>query len=135
MIKGIHHLATLGIALLLFPAASFQTRAAEQESAPPSAAIPEAPAKAVSTRPYPFSGKIASLDKKSMTVTLEGKEKLRVLAITSQSKFTKLNKPAVFDDMAAGDEVGGQVVKNAAGKEEVVSLRIGAKVPVAAKTN
>lgn len=75
---------------------------------------------------YPFNGKLKSIDKVGMTLTLEGKEKERVIHITSSTKFTKAGKPATMDDGAAGEPIGGLVKKTADGKEEAVSVRYGA---------
>jgi hypothetical protein len=77
------------------------------------------------TDAYPFNGKIASVDKTAKTVTLQGKEKARVIQITPDTRITKLGKPATLDDATAGEIVGGQVRRTAEGKEAAVSLRIG----------
>ncbi len=50
-----------------------------------------------------------------MTITLEGKEKERVIGVTSETKFTKDGKPATFGDVATGENVRGQVKKTPEG--------------------
>jgi hypothetical protein len=74
---------------------------------------------------YPFNGKVASVDKTAKTVTLQGKEKARVIQITADTRIMKLGKPATLDDATVGESVGGQVRRTADGKEAAVSLRIG----------
>jgi hypothetical protein len=76
----------------------------------------------------PFRGKVNAVDKTAKTVTLEGKEKNRTFQITSETKITKDGKPAVMDDVLVGQIVGGLAKETAAGKLEVVTLNIGAKV-------
>lgn len=78
-------------------------------------------------RPYPFNGTVHAVDKQARTVTLLGKEKNRVLHFDDQTKVLKLGKPAKLDDLAAGEEVGGQLRKTEDGRELVVSLRAGPK--------
>jgi hypothetical protein len=75
----------------------------------------------------PFRGKIHSVDKAAKTVTLDGKEKKRVIHITPQTRIAKAGKPAKLEDAMVGEEVGGQALRNGDGKEEAVSLRLGPK--------
>ena len=96
--------------------------AAEQPKDKP----PEA-AKVEKKKQVPFRGKVSTVDKVAKTIALEGKEKQRVFQITSETKITKDGKPTVFDDVAAGESVGGLARENAAGKLEVVTLNVGAK--------
>ena len=86
----------------------------------------ESPGKAKPQTIIPFRGKISAVDKTSKTLTLEGKEKSRIIQITSNTKLVKAGKPAVFDDATVGEEVGGRGHQKA-GKIEAVSLRIGPK--------
>ncbi len=74
---------------------------------------------------YPYRGKVASANKSAMTVTLEGKEKARVIKVTSETRIEKAGKPATFDDAKAGEYVTGQVKKAADGSEVATLLRIG----------
>lgn len=74
----------------------------------------------------PFNGKITAVDATAKTITLSGKE-ARVVHITSSTKIQKDGKPATFDDAKVGEEVGGAFHKNAEGKMEATSVRLGAK--------
>ena len=91
----------------------------------------DAPSKAKKSKGMPFNGKIKSVDKAAKTITLN-REKSNVLQITSQTKITKDGKPAVFDDVVAGETVGG-LAHEKDGKLEVVSLRVGPKPGAEAK--
>ena len=73
----------------------------------------------------PFRGKVGAVDKTAKTITLAGKEKGRTFQITSGTKITKDGKPAVLDDVTAGESVGGRAKENAAGKWEILTLNIG----------
>jgi hypothetical protein len=95
---------------------------------------PAAAAEAKSARPYPFSGKLAAIDKEKKTITLMGKEKSRTLHLLASTKIVKAGKPATLDDATVGDEIGGQLLKSGDGREEIVSLRIGTKTPAASKS-
>jgi len=75
----------------------------------------------------PFHGKVSAIDKTAKTIALEGKEKNRTFQITSSTKITKDGKPAIFDDVTAGESVGGRAKESQAGKWEVVTLNIGTK--------
>lgn len=81
----------------------------------------------------PFHGKINEIDKAAKTINI-GKEKKRTIQITDQTKITKNGKPATLDDANAGDEVGG-AYRNANGKLEASSLRIGPKPEGAVKAS
>lgn len=97
---------------------------AQDKAKPPTPAATDAP-KEKQARPYPFNGKVHAVDKKAMTITLLGKEKSRVLHVDAKSKFQKMGKPATLDDVVVGEEVGGQILKSADGKEMIVSIRVG----------
>ena len=73
----------------------------------------------------PFNGKVSAVDKTAKTITLGETEKARTFQITSETKIFKSKKPATFDDVAVGDQVGGYARKNAEGKSEVVTLNTG----------
>jgi hypothetical protein len=62
-------------------------------------------------------------------VTLEGKEKVRVFQVTSETKIHKDKKPATLDDVVVGDRVGGAYRENAEGKMELVTLNTGLPQP------
>jgi hypothetical protein len=116
----------LGVALTLLALQGARTVAADTDSP----AAETSTAKAADTaigRPYPLNGKIATTDKLAMTITLEGKQKPRVIHVTSQTRWVKQGKPATFEDAQPGDSVGGQVAKNKEGQEVALSLRLGPK--------
>src|SRR5690242_18251197 len=69
-------------------------------------------------RIIPFHGKIKAIDKTDMTITV-GKETIQ---ITSQTRITKLGKPAVFEDGQVGDNVGGAYRKDEEGHLNAISL-------------
>lgn len=119
MHKNIIHLTTITILTIAAFISSIPTSAAEQKK--PDAAEKEKPGR------LPFSGKIGAVDNVSKSITLAGKEKNRVIHVTSETKIMKAGKPATFDDAKVGEEVGGQLRKTADGKEEAISLRVGPK--------
>lgn len=87
------------------------------------------------TRITPYRGKIAAIDKTEMTLTI-GKETIQV---TSQTRITKLGKPAVFEDGQIGDKVSGAYRKDDEGHLNALTLRFAPQItpPEAAnsKTN
>jgi hypothetical protein len=74
---------------------------------------------------YPFRGTVKTTDKTAMTITLAGKEKDRVVTVTSETRIAKEGKPATFGDIATGEMVRGQVKKTPEGKENAVSVYLG----------
>jgi hypothetical protein len=72
-----------------------------------------------------FNGKVSAVDKAAKTVTLEGKEKVRVFQVTSETKIHKDKKPGTLDDVVVGDRVGGAYRENAEGKMELLTLNTG----------
>ena len=74
---------------------------------------------------YPFRGTVKATDKTAMTITLAGKEKDRVVTVTSETRIAKEGKPATFGDIATGEMVRGQVKKTPEGKESAVSVYLG----------
>jgi hypothetical protein len=127
--KALGVFATALLASTLLISAPFQASA--QEGAPKAEAKEKGKAKAEGKEKakadrYPFTGKVKAADKNAMTVTLEGKTKERVIAVTSETKITKDGKPATFGDIAAGETIRGTVKKDAEGKEHAASVLIGA---------
>lgn len=99
---------------------------------------PPAEKKAPARKPatFPFRGTLKAVDRDAMTLTLAGKEKDRVIHITSQTRFTKDGKPAVLGDGVPGEEVAGSARKEADGRTVAVSVRFGpapGKAPKAGK--
>lgn len=89
----------------------------------PKATAEKAPAKKPAT--FPFRGTLKAVDRDAMTLTLAGKEKDRVIHITSQTRFTKDGKPAVLGDGVVGEEVAGSARKTEDGRTVAVSVRFG----------
>ena len=74
-------------------------------------------------RTVPFRGKIDMLDKAAKSF----KVGTRTFQVVSETKIMKAGKPALIEDAAVGDEVGGAYREGEGGKLEVVSLRLGPK--------
>jgi hypothetical protein len=81
-------------------------------------------------RVLPFHGKIKAVDNSAKTISVGE----MTLQVTSESKILKTGKPATFQDAAVGDNVAGSYRKNTDGKMDVISLRIGPKMPTADST-
>jgi hypothetical protein len=107
-------LAIVAASLVAWPAIS---RAEDSTNAP--AAQTPAPKK----HGLPFHGKVASVDPAAMTFTVGS----TTVAITSTTKITKNGEPAVFADITAGEVVSGSYKKDADGKLNATTVRIGAK--------
>ncbi|MFN0068863.1 MAG: hypothetical protein ACKVYV_14655 [Limisphaerales bacterium] len=118
------HLTLLAAALALAPLAPRAADDAKPETQT-SAETPEKAKKKGNSDRLPFRGKIKSVDAAKMTITLAGQEKDRVVHVTSQTKIVMAGKPAVFGDIKAGEEVGGQGKKRENGELEATSLRVG----------
>jgi hypothetical protein len=71
----------------------------------------------------PFNGKAAAVDKAAKTLQVGQ----RTFVVTSTTRITKAGKPATFDELAEGEQVGGAYRKTEDGKLELISLRIGPK--------
>ena len=76
---------------------------------------------------FPFRGKIAAIDKSARTITLEGKERPRVIHLTAETRITKDGKPVTLEEAGIGDEAGGLLKSEENGKQAAVSVRLGAK--------
>jgi hypothetical protein len=77
---------------------------------------------------YPFRGVIGSVDIQARTLTLVGKQTRRVIQVTEATRLEKSDKgAAVFDDLKTGERIGGTLKKSAAGVEEALLIRLGAK--------
>lgn len=103
-------LALLAAAMAVVP---IRLSAAEAEN--PAAERP------ASSKVVPFHGKLDAVDKTAMTITV-GK---RTFQITSETKIMKDGKPAILDDAAVGDTVGGAYKKADDGKLTATMVRFG----------
>ena len=126
MLKKSIQLIAIGLVTAFAVAATGTVHAQEKKAAA------AADAKIAKPKAGPFSGKINEIDKAAKTINI-GKEKKRTIYITAQTKIKKNGKDATLDDAAVGEEVGGYQRENAEGKQEAVSLRIGAKPEGTAK--
>jgi hypothetical protein len=73
----------------------------------------------------PFNGKVKAVDKAKHTITID-REKSNTFHVTPHTKIVKAGKPATFDDITIGEQVGGKAHEKD-GKLEATSLRIGPK--------
>jgi hypothetical protein len=103
--------AFVAAALVAAPAIS---RAEDSTNAP--AATPAPKKKAL-----PFHGKVVSVDSAAMTFTVG----TMTIAISSTTKITKDGQPAIFADITAGEMVSGSYKKDAEGKMNASSVKIG----------
>lgn len=107
-------------------------------AADPTADAAPAPAtgsKTAKRETFPFRGRIAQVDTSQRTLTLEGKEKQRLIQVPETAKITRDGRAAALTDAVAGDEVGGLLKLDEAGRQTVVSMRLGAKPPAEPKTS
>ena len=73
----------------------------------------------------PFHGKLKAVDKIAKTISVG--EKDLVIQITSETKISKSDKPAVLDDGVVGEDVSGAYQKSADGKLHATTVNFGAK--------
>jgi len=81
-------------------------------------------------RVLPFHGKIKAVDNSAKTVSVG----TLTLNVTSETKILKSGKPATFQDLAIDDNVAGSYRKDAEGRMDVISLRVGPKMPAGSNT-
>lgn len=91
---------------------------------PDKKADPVKPAKPTKTRTLNVHGQVKAVDQTAKTFTLGE----HTYAVTSETKIFKTDKPAVFEDLKAGDSASLSYKKTAADKLEVVKLTIGKAV-------
>lgn len=127
MQKVMMQLLTLSLLAALAGAAPLQAQAADAAKAP------KAEQKAKKSSRAPFKGKLKAVDKTTMTLTIELKDKTRTIKITPETRFLKAGMPATLGDAVIGEQVAGQVIKKADGTEEAVSVRYGPKPEVKPK--
>ncbi len=78
------------------------------------------------TKGTPYSGKVEAVDKTAKTITLGSKEKNRTYSITSDTKVTKMGKPATLDEAVVGEDASAYGHEES-GKQVAQSLRLGPK--------
>lgn len=90
----------------------------------PAATTEKAAAKPKPTAPPAYTGKICGVDKKAMSLCVEGKGgKSKTFQVTSKTRFVKAGKPATFAEAAVGENVAIVSHKSKAGKVEAVTVR------------
>ena len=117
--KRISLLALCAAAILAGPALS---RAQDNTTNAPAAGEPATPAKKHSAA-LPFHGDLTSVDTNAMTFVVG----TRTFEITSDTKITKDDKPAVLADGVAGQPVSGSYKESDGGKLDAVTVRFGGK--------
>jgi len=114
---------SLGLALALTASAFAQNTGTAAPASGDSAA--PATAKAAKVSGYPFRGKLKSVNKEALTLTLAGKEKDRVFHVTADTKFVRDGKAVALGDGVEGEEVAGYARNDADGKAQALSVRFG----------
>lgn len=114
---GLLAIAVVGTPLALRAQAT-NSPAAEKKAA-------AAAEKKATPKSIPFRGNVKAIDNNAKTLSV-GKETFQ---ITSETKITKLGKPATLSDGAEGEMVGGSYHKEADGKLIALSVRFGPKTP------
>jgi hypothetical protein len=96
---------------------------------------PAATAPAHPKHGLPTHGKVAAVDTSAMTFTIG----TNTYAVTSETKISKLGKPAVLSDVAVGENVNVYYRKDDDGKSTAVTVRVvqprKAAAPAATGTN
>lgn len=107
--------------LVVFAAALTALPAVSQTTATPATNAPAAaPAPAPARRGLPAHGKITALDTNAMTFAIGN----QTFAVSSQTRISKQNKPAVLSDLTVGDNVHVFYRKDEAGKATAASVRV-----------
>jgi len=85
----------------------------------------------------PVYGKVGAIDKQAGTVTLQGKEKVRVFHITPQTKVHRDGKHAKLEEVVIGQWIGGYARPDANGRSTLstLNLEVVQKTPAAGATN
>ena len=117
MKNNIIKLILFSLAAAALVAAPAVTRAADSTNAPASAE--HAPKKSN----LPFKGKVTAVDTNAMTFSTAN----MTIAITSATKISKGDTPAVFADITIGATVTGSYIKDADGKLNAKSVKISEK--------
>lgn len=123
----IRTIAMVVCAVAIFGGSQSRLIAAEETvepSTPSKSAVLQNEAK---SRPYPFRGRLDSIDMEKRTITLQGKTTKRVIAILPDTRLVRWGAVAKLEEAVAGEEVGGLIRKNSDGKLEAVMVRFGPK--------
>lgn len=105
--------------------ASAQFKKASPSPSPKASASPAASASEKAPRAIPFHGTASAVDQSAKTFTIAGKETSRVFMVTDKTTITKAGAAATMADIAANDAVRGSYWKQADGKLEAKTVKIG----------
>lgn len=72
----------------------------------------------------PIYGKVGAIDKQAGTVTLQGKEKVRIFYVTAQTRVHRDGQPAKLDDVVIGQWIGGYARPDANGRSTLSTLNL-----------
>ncbi len=131
MIKSIKHALAFWLVSAVAIGFLAPLRAADNPADKPAAKPTDKPATAPAAakkpkrRGVPFTGKLELVDKVAKTITVKGKEKGRVIHITSQTRIVKAGKPATLEEGVVGEEVSGYGRLVGEEKLEAISVRFG----------
>ena len=124
MKKQIALFSLVTVALLAAPAVI----RAEDKAAPAMPAAATKPAKQKNADAIPYHAKVKAVDVSGKTITVaETKGDLK-LNVTAETKISKDGQLAKLTDFAVGDDAHGSYKKDADGKMNAVSLRVGKKM-------
>lgn len=82
---------------------------------------------------YPFSGIVASVDKKANTISLKKKEGERVLKLDANSALESDGKPITLGSVKVGNYAHGKLHKDAAGHEVITAAKFDKEQPLKVK--
>jgi hypothetical protein len=125
--KTAKYVAVLVLAVLC----CFVGVAAETKPATNAAATPKLP------NGMPVYGKVGAIDKQASTITLQGKEKVRIFYITPQTRVHRDGKPAKLEEVVIGQWIGGYARPDAQGRATLstLNLEVVQKTPNAGAAN
>jgi hypothetical protein len=85
----------------------------------------------------PVYGKVGAVDKQASTITLQGKERVRIFYITPQTRIHRDGKPARLDEVVIGQWIGGYARPDAQGRATLSTLNLAVvqKTPNAGAAN
>jgi hypothetical protein len=72
----------------------------------------------------PVYGKVGAVDKQAGTITLQGKEKVRVFYITPQTKVHRDGRPAKLEEVVIGQWIGGYARPDVNGRSTLSTLNL-----------
>ena len=122
---------TIRIVSMLAVAAAAMTFAPVHASAADTNAPAVEKPKVAKPRAIPFHGTVSAIDKTKLTITVGE----RTFQVTSDTKINKNEKPAILDDLAVGDTVGGAYKKAADGTLDAITINVLTKPEKPAKTD